>query len=114
MQNRQILLVEDEADVRYLAQKRLTAAGYAVLPAADGIEALHLMLEHPECRRMVTDFYMPMFGGNDWIRLLERFCPDWTIVVVSSQDVDPGPFVCVPKPVDYENLVQVFMRGDKS
>ena len=53
---------------------------------------------------------MPSFGGNDWIRLLERFCPDWTIVVVSSQDVDPGPFVCVPKPVDYENLLQVFGR----
>jgi CheY-like chemotaxis protein len=106
----EILIVEDNADVRYLAAKRLKAAGYSVLEAADGVEAMLRIIDHPNCRRMVTDYVMPSFGGEYWVKFLERFCKGWVIVIVSSEDIDPGPFICVPKPVDYENLLHVFER----
>ncbi len=107
----QILLVEDDPDILYIATKKLRAAGYTVLPAASGLEALHCRLDNPACRRMVTDFVMPSLGGDYWIRFLERFCPDWTIVVVSSENVDSGRFVIVPKPADYDTLLDVFARN---
>lgn len=107
---REILVVEDDPNLRYLATKRLRAAGFETIEAGDGLEAIHKMLAHPSCRRMLTDFVMPTFGGDAWIRFLERFCEGWTIVVMSSQDIDSGPFVCMPKPIDYENVLHVFSR----
>jgi DNA-binding NtrC family response regulator len=106
----EIIVVDDEPGLLLLARKRLTSAGFTVIEARSGVSALKAAVEHPECRFMVTDYVMPELGGDLWIRLLERFCGDWTIAVVSSQDVDPGPFLYVPKPVDYDNLVAVFGR----
>jgi CheY-like chemotaxis protein len=108
--SRQVLVVEDDPDILYIASKKLRAAGFDVLEAANGIEAIQRMIDNPNCRLMLADFVMPSFGGTYWVRFLERFCADWNIVVVSSEDVDPGPFVSVPKPVDYENLLHVFRR----
>jgi len=107
---KQILVVEDEPDVLYLAAKKLRNAGYEVFEAKNGIEAMQRMIDHPQCRRMLSDFVMPLFGGIYWVKFLERFCPTWTIVIVSSEDIDSGPFICVPKPVDFENLLTVFER----
>lgn len=106
----QILVVEDHPDLLYLATKRLRQAGWEPLTAANGAEAIPVIVENPGCRRMLTDFVMPVLGGDAWIRFLERFCSDWVIVVMSSEDIDSGRFVCLPKPVDYENLLQVFER----
>jgi CheY-like chemotaxis protein len=106
----QVLIVEDNVDVLYLATRRIRKAGYEVIAAEDGVQAIHRMVDNPYCRRMVTDYLMPTLGGTYWIRFLERFCADWTIVIVSSQDIDPGPFICMPKPVDFENLLHVFAR----
>jgi CheY-like chemotaxis protein len=108
-----ILVVEDDPDVLYLACKHLAAAGFSPIGAHDGVEALRRIVDYPDCRRMVTDFSMPFLDGPYWMKVLERFCPDWTIVVVSSADVDPGPFTSIPKPVDYENLIHIFDRQSR-
>ena len=109
MSIKEVLVVDDNPDVLFLAEKKLRAAGFEILTASDGIEALQQMIDHPKCRRMVTDFHMPGLGGNYWVRFLERFCSDWTVVVVSSSaEADPGSFVIVPKPADYANLVEIF------
>jgi CheY-like chemotaxis protein len=107
---RQIVVVEDDPSLLFIATKRLRAAGFEPLPAANGKEAIERIAENPSCRRMVTDFYMPGLGGDDWIRYLEREHADWTIVVMSSEDIDSGPFIVLPKPVDFENLLEVFHR----
>jgi CheY-like chemotaxis protein len=109
----QVIVVDDDADIRYLAQKKLEAAGYQTIPAENGLEALQRMIDHPRCRRMVTDYVMPTLGGEYWIRMLERFCADWTIVVVSSEDIDSGSLIIVPKPADYENILHVFERASR-
>src|SRR4051812_22136252 len=109
---RQILVIDDNPDVLHVACNRLGAAGFEPIRAADGVEALRCMVDYPECRQMVTDFTMPHLGGIYWVKLLERFCADWNIVVVSAGDIDPGPFISVPKPVDFENLVQLFSRAE--
>ena len=106
--NRKVIVVDDDPDILYLAQKTFVKAGYEPIPAANGVEALRQMIAHPDCRQMVTDFTMPVLGGDLWIRFLERFCADWAVIVISSDDVDPGPFPLVPKPVDFKNLLTWF------
>ena len=108
--SREILIVEDNPDILYLAAKKLRAAGYDVIEAQDGISAIQKIVDHPDCRRILADFVMPSFGGTYWVRFLERFCVGWTVVIMSSEDVDPGRFIYIPKPVDYDNLLTVFER----
>lgn len=109
----EVLVVDDNPNVLFVACKRLQAMGFDTVAANDGAEALSLMDAHPRCRRMITDFTMPGLGGAEWIEHLQRKCRDWTIVVISAADVDPGPFINVPKPVDYELLMWLFNAANK-
>src|ERR1700731_2465332 len=111
--SRQVLVVDDDPDIVYLASKKFRSAGYDVLEAQNGIEAIQRMVDHPQCRRILADFVMPSFGGTYWVRFLERFCVGWTVVIMSGADIDPGPFIVIPKPVDYDNLLTVFEREPK-
>jgi nitrogen-specific signal transduction histidine kinase/CheY-like chemotaxis protein len=65
-----ILLVEDNDDVRELAESMLGLEGYAVLPAASGESALATLEQHPEVDLLFTDVIMP--GGMNGLQLVER------------------------------------------
>lgn len=56
-----ILVVEDDARVRRVAVSRLLDAGYKVVEAADGREALARLAENPDIALLFTDVVMP--GG---------------------------------------------------
>ena len=103
--DRRVLLVEDDKDLRLMAARKLREAGYEPILASSGVEAVRLMLRHPECRQMITDYLLPELGGEEWIAFLERFCPDWSVVVISAEDVDPGGFISVPKPARFDNII---------
>jgi len=60
-----ILLAEDDELVRKLTETVLTGAGYQVLSAADGDEALRLWDEHSERTDLaILDLVMPKRGGQ--------------------------------------------------
>jgi PAS domain S-box-containing protein len=65
-----ILVVEDNPRVRRVAVTRLTEAGYAVIEAANGTEALAQLAAHPEIRLTFTDIVMP--GGLNGDALAEE------------------------------------------
>lgn len=58
-----ILVVEDDARVRRVVVARLRDAGYSVIEAEAGTQALQLLAEHPEVSLVFTDMIMP--GGMD-------------------------------------------------
>jgi PAS domain S-box-containing protein len=66
---RRILVVEDNADVRELAEAMLAAADYDVLAAPSGERALEL-LETEKVDLLFTDVIMP--GGMNGLQLIER------------------------------------------
>ena len=57
-----ILLVEDEERAREVFARILRHAGYAVMEAADGVEALSLLEDLP-CDLVVSDILMPNLNG---------------------------------------------------
>ena len=67
-----LLVVDDEEWLRDLGREFLSAAGYTVLTAASGEEALTLCAEHP-IDLVLLDLNMPGMGGTECLqRLLER------------------------------------------
>jgi PAS domain S-box-containing protein len=61
-----ILLAEDDEVVRHLAQQLLESAGYTVLAAGDGAEAIRLFDDHREDVGLaLLDVVMPQSGGRD-------------------------------------------------
>lgn len=64
-----ILLVEDEADLRALLDRHLERAGYQVIPAEDGREALRLAWSRP-VELVVLDLMLPAVDGIEVCRRL--------------------------------------------
>ena len=59
-----ILVVDDEPDVCGLARDCLVAAGYRILEARDGEEALRIAEAHTEpIHLLLTDVVMPRLNG---------------------------------------------------
>jgi two-component system response regulator MprA len=64
-----ILLAEDDPDLRDLATRVLTKAGYKVEAAADGGAAFAMAIGHPP-RLMILDLRMPGLDGLQIIQAL--------------------------------------------
>ena len=90
-----ILLAEDEKVVRDLVQEILEGAGYTVLAAADGREALSLSKAHAgDVDLMVTDVVMPGMSGRELAERLWLSRPEMKVLYISGYtDIavfDPG------------------------
>jgi two-component system cell cycle sensor histidine kinase/response regulator CckA len=86
-----ILLVEDDETVREVVARGLQYAGYHVVTAADGVEALAAIGQMPALDLLITDIRMPRMGGHALSqRILERR-PDLPIVYISGYVADWHP-----------------------
>jgi hypothetical protein len=84
-----ILLVEDEEAVRDLAREILSEAGYTVLGARHGGDALLLGDQHPDpIDLLVTDVIMPDLGGRQLADLLAATRPNLPVIFMSGYTDD--------------------------
>lgn len=80
-----ILVVEDDARVRRIVVARLLDAGYNVVEAETGPEALQRLADHPEISLLFTDMVMPGgMTGNELAHHVRRFRPGMKILVTSG------------------------------
>ncbi len=66
-----VLLVEDSKFLRLSTERALTKAGYEVVCAADGEEALRLAREHSPAL-MLLDMMLPKVSGPDVLKALKQ------------------------------------------
>jgi len=66
-----VMVVDDSAGIRRLLSTRLRQAGYVVVEAADGDEALVAMRREPS-EVVITDISMPGLGGLELLAELRR------------------------------------------
>ena len=79
-----LLLVEDEAALRRVSVRVLKKAGYEVLEAANGLDALRKVETGVRIDLLITDVVMPMMGGRELAtKLLERD-PTLSVLYVSG------------------------------
>jgi DNA-binding NtrC family response regulator len=79
-----VLIVEDEEAVRELAAEFMKSAGYTVLTARDGMEALEVAKRAGPIRALVTDIVMPNMRGPELAKLLKASRKNLQIVYMSG------------------------------
>ena len=84
-----ILVVEDDGPVRELAVRILRAAGYVALPAADAVEALRILSEHPDSISLiVTDVVLTGMGGRELASHADTITPGIPVLFTSGHTDD--------------------------
>jgi two-component system chemotaxis response regulator CheY len=114
-----ILTVDDTASMRQMISFTLNAAGYDVIQAADGVEAL-AMLRDRAVDLVIADVNMPNMDGITLVKSLRalenhRFTPVLMLTTESQEDMrqqgrKAGATGWVVKPFNPEQLVNVVRR----
>lgn len=107
-----ILVVDDDAGLRQVLRELLVSAGYAVLQAGDGEEAL-LKLESGQVDLILTDDFMPGMTGRELLWECVRRWPGLPVVLLSGQGgvseaveaVKAGATDYLLKPFDTDRLL---------
>jgi len=80
-----ILLVEDEANLRYLARQFLEKQGYRVIDAADGAVAMQIAVaQEGVIHLLLTDVIMPGMNGRELAQRISEIRPNVKILYMSG------------------------------
>ncbi len=110
---RHVLIVEDEPPIRGMLADLLRDAGYAVLEAADGIEALkHLKATRPDL--IVLDLMLPGMSGWQFLersrkQLEQRNIPVVILSAIEGKGDYPttlGVAAWLTKPIDVDKFIE--------
>jgi DNA-binding NtrC family response regulator len=112
-----VLVVDDDAAVRYTLREILASEGLAVEEAADGAEALARWEAHP-APLVVTDLRMPGMDGMELLRRLVARTPAPRVVVITAhgserqavEAMKAGAADYFKKPFENEELLAVVRR----
>ncbi|MEO7862318.1 MAG: response regulator [Nitrospirales bacterium] len=110
--NKSVLVVDDNSDLRYLLSLRLVSAGYRVYGAANGWEALEQMDKH-SIEVVLTDYHMPGMNGFGLLSVCRVTWPGIPVLFFSGEQddmaheaVERGAFAWVRKGSDFTMLLE--------
>ena len=89
MQNRRILIVDDEKDIRDTMRAFFELQGFEVFEAADGVEAIERVREEP-FDVVLTDLMMPGLNGLEVLKLVRSTSPATAVLIITAY---PSPQV---------------------
>jgi DNA-binding NtrC family response regulator len=108
-----ILLVDDEERYREHIARVLTKAGYEVLEAGNGIEALSL-LEKSQIDLVISDILMPLLNGYALVARLRAKWPKMPVILTTgflppeaAKTMMNGSVDFIPKPINAETLIDM-------
>ena len=80
-----VLVAVDELGVRSFASRIIKSAGYGVLEARDGVEALGIVhASGAELRLVITDVRMPRLRGDQLAQRLAEERPEVSVLFMSA------------------------------
>src|SRR5919198_6169539 len=120
-EKKQVLIVDDEPNLRKILAAQLSRDGYDVLLAEDGEQGLALLREH-HIDLVVTDLKMPKVDGMTLLREALAEQPELPIVMITAHGtVDTavealklGAFDYPTKPFDKDEVRQVVAKALKT
>jgi Response regulator containing CheY-like receiver, AAA-type ATPase, and DNA-binding domains len=108
-----VLVVDDDAMLRTILGRMLSEAGYDVVLAADGLEALGRLREDGDVDLVVADLRMPRMGGQALGQELRARDPDLPVLYISGYAADWSPHLAdgpasafMQKPFDEEDFLR--------
>jgi len=120
-----ILVIDDEELVLDVTQRMLSIAGYEVLLAHDGREALDVIKNFDgRIHLAVLDMRMPVMGGPETFPLIRKAKPDMKVIICSGFELDAaaqalldaGAEAFIQKPfgkVELANNIREILDSDK-
>ena len=120
--NGRVMVVDDEADVRKVARMCLEKAGYNVVEAEDGEQAIREIKQGDNPVMLdviVTDINMPKVNGLEAIQFFQQEWPRVPLIVMTgypnletaTELMKRGLVDYLVKPVDKEKLVAAVEKG---
>jgi DNA-binding NtrC family response regulator len=115
-EKKQILVVDDEVNLRKVLSAQLGRDGYEVHTAEDGEAALAFLKEH-HIDLVITDLRMPRVDGMDLLRAALRDDPSRPVVMLTAhgtvdnavEALKTGAFDYITKPFD-QNEVRIIVK----
>ena len=104
-----ILLVDDDPSMRRFVARFLDGAGYRVIEASDGVEAIELMATKGRIGLLISDVQMPGMDGPAMVAMIRRHQADLPILLTSGYpppDRMPPGVRFLAKPFTSEVLLQ--------
>lgn len=113
----EILIIDDDAQMRRLIMRILISAGHRVHEAANGATGMKRFHERLPAL-VITDIFMPEKEGIETIRSLRQVAPDLPILAISGSGLKDylnfamqlGATATLPKPFSAEELLETVAR----
>ncbi|HTB73136.1 MAG TPA: sigma-54 dependent transcriptional regulator [Polyangiaceae bacterium] len=120
-ERKQVLIVDDEPNLRKILSAQLTRDGYDALTAEDGEQGLHLLREH-HIDLVITDLKMPKVDGMTLLRRALEIEPELPVVLITAhgtidtavEALKRGAFDFVTKPFDKDEVRQIVAKALKT
>lgn len=114
LQNKKILVVDDEADLRDIVAMTLEFAGASVAQAENG-EIGRLLVEKNKYDLVISDVRMPRMDGIGLLRAVKEMSPETRVILYTgysevlqgSQATDLGAHGFISKPFSMDILVEM-------
>lgn len=110
MENKEVIVAEDEEVSAGLLKKLLESEGYQVSLFRDGLEALNYYKENPT-PVFITDLQMPVMTGDELIGKIKEQNEDQVIIVVTSHN-DSATIINIMKKNVYDYIVKPVEHSD--
>ena len=107
-----ILICDDEPDIRSALKIYLSSEGYGIFEAENGSQALDIIAKE-EISLLLMDVMMPVMDGLTALGHILKDWPDTQVILLSGhadmqlavQAIEEGAFGYLMKPVDFEDLL---------
>ncbi|MFO0664931.1 MAG: sigma-54 dependent transcriptional regulator [Polyangiaceae bacterium] len=117
-EKKQVLIVDDEPNLRKILAAQLSRDGYDVMTAEDGAEGLSLLREN-HIDLVVTDLKMPKVDGMELLREALREAPGLPVILITAhgtvdtavEALKTGAFDYLTKPFDKDEVRQVVAKA---
>lgn len=114
MDTQSILIVDDDRLFRKVLKEELSQAGYHVLEAEDGRQALE-RLQQDDVALAFLDYWLPDTNGVDLLKTIKKTDSDFPIVILTAQPMQEaekearkcGVFDYVEKPLNTLELLPI-------
>ena len=103
-----ILIVDDDADVRTVAQVALTGLGFVTIETGDPQKALWIVKER-SVDLLLTDVVMPLMKGTELADRVQEASPSTKILLMSgyqTADIAPSGRAFLAKPFSIDGLAK--------
>jgi two-component system cell cycle sensor histidine kinase/response regulator CckA len=87
----QVVLAEDETQLRGLIGEALTQRGITVMEAEDGAQALGMIRDNPGVALLLSDVRMPHMNGYELVEASLQVHPELKVLMMTAYAADHPP-----------------------